>query len=253
MREQQRCWRALREAMREEGIEVLEPEALDRRRSAPGSPPMVRQGDLSRADPGGDRPGAPLPVHPQFRLLAGAVDEAEGGRGDPPPGWWRCPPRSTASSALDGRKSAFVALEQVVRVHLDLLFPGFDLRDVGVFRVLRDSDHGDRGGGGRPGARVGGAAAPAPPGLGDPAQDQRRRAGGAPRASWSTASASARRTCSTSTGCSASPRPRSLILRDRPGPGLRALFAALPRTHPRLRRRLLRRDPPEGHHRPPPL
>ncbi|MDE0060927.1 MAG: RNA degradosome polyphosphate kinase, partial [Defluviicoccus sp.] len=29
MREQQRCWRALREALREEGIEVLEPEALD--------------------------------------------------------------------------------------------------------------------------------------------------------------------------------------------------------------------------------
>jgi polyphosphate kinase len=29
--------------------------------------------------------------------------------------------------------------------------------------------------------------------------------------------------------------------------------AALPRAHPRARRRLLRRDPPEGHRRPPPL
>ncbi len=42
--------------------------------------------------------------------------------------------------------------------------------------------------------------------------------------------------------------------RGRPaGPAVPALHAALPGAHPRLRRRLLRRDPRQGHHRPPPV
>ena len=46
---------------------------------------------------------------------------------------------------------------------------------------------------------------------------------------------------------------RQLIVDDRPGPAVPALHAALPGAHPRLRRRLLRRDPRQGHHRPPPV
>ena len=42
--------------------------------------------------------------------------------------------------------------------------------------------------------------------------------------------------------------------RARPaGPQVQALQSALPRAHPRARRRLLRGDPAEGHRRPPPL
>ena len=37
------------------------------------------------------------------------------------------------------------------------------------------------------------------------------------------------------------------------GPQVQALQSALPRAHPRAQRRLLRGDPREGHHRPPPL
>ena len=42
--------------------------------------------------------------------------------------------------------------------------------------------------------------------------------------------------------------------RRRPaGPAVPALHAALPGAHPRFRRRLLRRHPRQGHHRPPPV
>ena len=41
---------------------------------------------------------------------------------------------------LPGPEIRFIRLEQVVRMHLDRLFPGFEVVDYGYFRVLRDSD-----------------------------------------------------------------------------------------------------------------
>ena len=41
---------------------------------------------------------------------------------------------------LPGRDVRFISIEVVVRAHLDIMFPGFDLLGDGAFRVLRDSD-----------------------------------------------------------------------------------------------------------------
>ena len=41
---------------------------------------------------------------------------------------------------LPGKAVRFISVEAVVRAHLDVLFPGFDLLGGGAFRVLRDSD-----------------------------------------------------------------------------------------------------------------
>ena len=41
---------------------------------------------------------------------------------------------------LPGKEFRFIAVETVVRAHLDILFPGFELLGGGAFRVLRDSD-----------------------------------------------------------------------------------------------------------------
>ena len=138
MREQQRCWRALREAMREEGIEVLEPEALDAAERDWLAAYFVKE-IFPALTPVAIDPAHPFPFIPNFGfslVLSMKRPEDE----ETLAGLVALPATIDRFVRLEGRKSAFVALEQVVRVHLDLLFPGFDLRDVGVFRVLRDSD-----------------------------------------------------------------------------------------------------------------
>ena len=41
---------------------------------------------------------------------------------------------------LPGEEIRFIRMEQVVRLHLDTLFPGVEVAGIGFFRVLRDSD-----------------------------------------------------------------------------------------------------------------
>ena len=138
MREQQRCWRALREAMRAEGIEVLEPEALDEAERAWLAAYFVKE-IFPALTPVAIDPAHPFPFIPNFGfslVLSMKRPEDE----ETLAGLVGLPATIDRFVRLESRKSAFVALEHVVRVHLDLLFPGFDLRDVGVFRVLRDSD-----------------------------------------------------------------------------------------------------------------
>ncbi len=138
MREQQRCWRALREAMREAGIEVLEPEALDAAERDWLAAYFVKE-IFPALTPVAIDPAHPFPFIPNFGfslVLSMKRPEDE----ETLAGLVALPATIDRFVRLESRKSAFVALEQVVRVHLDLLFPGFDLQDVGVFRVLRDSD-----------------------------------------------------------------------------------------------------------------
>ena len=138
MREQQRCWHELREAMRDEGIEVLDPEALDEDERAWLASYFVKE-IFPALTPVAIDPAHPFPFIPNlgFSLVLSMKrpkDEESSA------GLVALPTTIDRFVRLESRKSAFVALEQVVRVHLDLLFPGFDLLDVGVFRVLRDSD-----------------------------------------------------------------------------------------------------------------
>lgn len=42
--------------------------------------------------------------------------------------------------AVPGEASAFVPIEYLVELFADLLFPGFSVRSLGVFRIIRDSD-----------------------------------------------------------------------------------------------------------------
>ena len=137
MREQQRCWRELREAMRGEGIEVLEPEALTDDERAWLTAWFVRE-IFPALTPVAIDPAHPFPFIPNlgFSLVLSMKRKGE----ETSAGLVALPATIDRFVRLESRKSAFVALEQVVRVHLDLLFPGFELQDVGVFRVIRDSD-----------------------------------------------------------------------------------------------------------------
>ena len=138
MREQQRRWRELREAMRGEGIEVLEPEALDADERAWLTDYFNRE-IFPALTPVAIDPAHPFPFIPNFgfSLVLSMKRPADD---EPSAGLVALPTTIDRFVRLESRESAFVALEQVVRVHLDLLFPGFALQGVGVFRVLRDSD-----------------------------------------------------------------------------------------------------------------
>src|SRR4029079_11937903 len=41
---------------------------------------------------------------------------------------------------IPGPAARFMRREQIIHIHLDRLFPGFDVTALGYFRVLRDSD-----------------------------------------------------------------------------------------------------------------
>jgi polyphosphate kinase len=41
---------------------------------------------------------------------------------------------------LPGPSVRFISIEQLIETHINRLFPGFEVRELGVFRVLRDSD-----------------------------------------------------------------------------------------------------------------
>ena len=138
MREQQRCWHELREAMRAEGIELLDPKALDQDERAWLTSYFVKE-IFPALTPVAIDPAHPFPFIPNlgFSLVLSMKRPKDE---ETSAGLVALPTTIDRFVRLESRKSAFVTLEQVVRVHLDLLFPGFDLLDVGVFRVLRDSD-----------------------------------------------------------------------------------------------------------------
>ena len=147
MRAQQRIWRDLRKKVAETaGLEIVDGRRPDGGRDRPAGA-RVSAVAVPGADAAGDRPGAPLPLPAQSRLLAGAEDEAAGGRQE-----LLCPrAHAHAGAPLLGRAARarrlrpigakrFVLLEDLVAVFIARLFPGCDVECRGLFRVIRDSD-----------------------------------------------------------------------------------------------------------------
>ena len=147
----------------------------------------------------------------------------------------------------------FIMLEELVAMNMGRLFPGFTVQGSGLFRVIRDTDVE----------------------FEEEAEDlvrsyetalKRRRRGVAIAltmpptcrltcANWSIdADRGARRAGAIpKTGLIGLVDVKQLIVDDRPDLLFPPYTRALPRAHPRFRRRLLRRDPRQGHSRPSPV
>jgi polyphosphate kinase len=140
MQAQQRVWAALHAEMAEAGVHVLEPEALDAddRR-------FCEAHFLEQVFPV-MTPLAIDPAHPfPFIANGGFAMMLRLGRdidAVPLDALLPIPPQVARFVRLPERDGAirFIALEKMLRLFLDRLFPGYEVCGRAVFRVLRDSD-----------------------------------------------------------------------------------------------------------------
>ena len=138
MSEQQRCWRALRAELREQGIVVLEPSELtadDRgwleRKFLSDIYPILTPLAID--------PAHPFPFLPNlgFSLALQLANESENRELK---ALVPVPAQLERFLHLPGAGVRCFLIEDLILMFLDRLFPGFRALDHGVFRVLRDSE-----------------------------------------------------------------------------------------------------------------
>ena len=136
--EQQKMWAGIAEALSGNGIEVLTPAELDSEERDWLRGWFVEQ-ILPVLTPQAIDPSHPFPFIPNggFSLIFSMVDTADG---EPVNEVLVIPPSMPRFIRIPGERARFVINDSVIEAHLDLLFPGFELRGAGACRVLRDSD-----------------------------------------------------------------------------------------------------------------
>lgn len=138
MRDQQACWRALRQEIRNFGIAVLDPSELtaDDRRWLEQT---FRDDIYPLLTPLAVDPAHPFPFVPNqgFCLALRLVNPDEDREQN---ALVPVPLQMNRFLRLPGRPARFLLIEDLIVMFLDRLFPGFQAQDHGVFRVLRDSE-----------------------------------------------------------------------------------------------------------------
>lgn len=136
--DQAAAWREVRQDMRKENIELLRQEEL-----SPEHETWIRERFMQHIFPV-LTPLAIDPAHPfpfmqnlQLSLVLQLRREADGTvmRALVP-----LPAQLPRLQRLPGDEDKFVALELMVSMHIDQLFPGYSFENGGLFRVIRDSD-----------------------------------------------------------------------------------------------------------------
>lgn len=134
---QQRCWHELTGLLRAQGVEVVDVAEL-----TPAEVKVLRRRFRDEAltvlTPIAIDPAHPFPFIPNRGM--GVVFELDRPKGEPLIGLVLLPPQIERFVRVAGDRPRFVRQEQVIARFADLLFPGFEVRGVGEFRVLRDSD-----------------------------------------------------------------------------------------------------------------
>jgi polyphosphate kinase len=139
MQRQQDGWRHLRDELRAAGVAVLSADELTAEELAWLESYFIAE-IFPVLTPIAVDPAHPFPFIPNLgfnMVIRLNRPEAEGG---PMNGLLPMPGQIERFIRLPGEAIRFLRLEQVIRLHLDKLFPGFEVRETGFFRVLRDSE-----------------------------------------------------------------------------------------------------------------
>jgi len=135
---QQAEWIILRQALADEGLEVLADDELEPAESE-WLAGHFREQILPVLTPQAIDPSHPFPFIPNggFSLL---FDLRQGKRQEPVVELLMIPPTLPRFIRLPGKRLRFIAIENAIRLNFDQLFPGFNKIGAGAFRLIRDSD-----------------------------------------------------------------------------------------------------------------
>ncbi len=138
MRGQQACWFNLRRLLAEAGIAVAEPADLSDEECAWLENYFMTQ-VFPLLTPLAIDPAHPFPFLPNqgFAITLELVHKEDGRTLQ---GLIPMPPHIRRFTRLPGRGVRFVRMEHLAEMFLNHLFPGFEIKAKGCFRILRDSD-----------------------------------------------------------------------------------------------------------------
>ncbi|MDX1710042.1 MAG: RNA degradosome polyphosphate kinase [Rhodovibrionaceae bacterium] len=135
---QQDCWTKLRGEMKDAGVTVAQPEDLSKDEEE-----WLENYFLDEIfpvlTPIAVDPAHPFPFIPNLGLfLVVQLDRQDAD--ETMDGLILMPPQLDRFIRLPGEELRFILMEETVRLHLDRLFPGMNVRGLGYCRVVRDSD-----------------------------------------------------------------------------------------------------------------
>jgi len=135
---QQEVWNDLRHALAARGVEVLESDALDEA-EAEWLDQHFREQILPILTPQAIDPAHPFPFIPNkgFSLIFDLHRIADG---EPIRELLMVPVTLPRFVRLPGETVRYIAIETLIRHYISALFPGYQLRGGGAFRIIRDSD-----------------------------------------------------------------------------------------------------------------
>lgn len=138
MDEQQRCFRLLMQRLRQAGVALVAPDELgaDERRWLDG---YFHDEVLPVLTPLAIDPAHPFPFLPNagFAMVLRLAGQAGGA---PLRALLPLPTQLPRFVRVPGERLRWLALEDLVGAYLGTLFPGFEVEDRGLFRIIRDSE-----------------------------------------------------------------------------------------------------------------
>ncbi len=142
--EKQRCWIDIKKDMADAGIEIVEPQQLSKAEKA-WAENLFMSHVFPILTPIAVDPAHPFPFIPNLGLTMVVwmqrKSDAKAMSGlIPIPGQLERFIRLRVNDGEKGGSLRFIQLEELIGMFISELFPGFDVKSQGAFRVLRDSD-----------------------------------------------------------------------------------------------------------------